>query len=321
MSSLTLYDGGSITPHEKGCLRNQTLDRNPAAVYLARLAPNSRVVQRSALDTITRLLGGTDALGTPWQHLRYQHTALVRSQLAETYAPKTANRMLAALRGVLREAWRLGLLSVEDCERACDLKPIRGHRLPAGRALLPTEMTALLGTCAGESPPDRRDAALFALLYSGGLRRAEAAALDTSDYDPAAGSMLIRKGKNNKERRVYLADFATERIDSYLEACCLTNLLSGPLFRRCIKGNTLTADRLTDSGIRVILRRRCEQAGIPPISPHSMRRTMISDLLDNGVDLATVQRIAGHSSPSTTSAYDRRGDDAQKRAAGRLRIG
>ncbi|HEV2122002.1 MAG TPA: integrase, partial [Chloroflexota bacterium] len=89
---------------------------HPAAVYLARLAPGSRSTMRTALDTIARLLsGGThDATSLAWPSLRYQHTQAVRAALADRYAPSTANKHLAALRGVLQEAWRLGLVPAEE---------------------------------------------------------------------------------------------------------------------------------------------------------------------------------------------------------------
>src|SRR5262245_34651472 len=84
------------------------LDYSPAAVYLAQLGPGSRRTMRTALHTIARLLGFSDALNCPWNELEYQHTQALREKLAEKYAPATANKHLAALRRTLKEAWRLG---------------------------------------------------------------------------------------------------------------------------------------------------------------------------------------------------------------------
>src|SRR5262245_9063679 len=85
-------------------------DRNPVLVYLARLAPGSRPTMRDSLARIAEIVtGGSVSPETlDWSAMRYQHTAAIRSRLAERYAPATVNKMLAALRGVLREAWRLG---------------------------------------------------------------------------------------------------------------------------------------------------------------------------------------------------------------------
>jgi hypothetical protein len=81
-------------------------DENPAAVYLASLSPSSRRSMQTALDLMAGLLtsGRCDALSLHWGALRFQHCAAVRSALAERYAPASANRRLAALRGVLKAA-------------------------------------------------------------------------------------------------------------------------------------------------------------------------------------------------------------------------
>src|SRR6266540_7196116 len=96
-------------------IQSRPADTHPVLVYLARLAPGSRRTMRQALDTIAGLLTGgqADALALDWSRLGYQHTAAVRSALAERFAPATANKMLAALRGVLREVWRLGQTDAE----------------------------------------------------------------------------------------------------------------------------------------------------------------------------------------------------------------
>ena len=82
------------------------MDQHPAAVYLARLAPGSRRAMRNALETVSRIAsdGQRDAQAMPWASLRYQHTTAIRTRLLERFSPATANKILAALRGVLREA-------------------------------------------------------------------------------------------------------------------------------------------------------------------------------------------------------------------------
>src|SRR5438105_28648 len=159
--------------HELAVAEKIALDRQPVAVYLARLAPSSRRTMRAALDSIASLLSDDrcDAWSLAWEKLRYRHTTAVRALLADgRYAPSTANRHLAALRGVLKECWRLGYVTAEDFSRAADLEPVRGSRLPRGRALQPGEVRALFAACEDDDRKKpamaARDAAILALLYT-----------------------------------------------------------------------------------------------------------------------------------------------------------
>ena len=109
--------GGSVA--ELRPARNTPASQNPALVYLAGLASGSRRTMRQALDVIAGELTGRtcNAETCPWGTLRFQHTATIRAWLAERYAPATANKMLAALRGVFKAAWRLGQMTAEDYTR------------------------------------------------------------------------------------------------------------------------------------------------------------------------------------------------------------
>ena len=95
---------------------------NPVAVYLASLGSGSRRAMKQALRVIAELLIGTtvDPASLPWWNIQYQHTQAIRSLLMERYSPASTNKMLAALRGVLRESWRLGFMDAETFHR--------GHR-------------------------------------------------------------------------------------------------------------------------------------------------------------------------------------------------
>ncbi len=112
-------------------------DRNPARVYLMSLAVGSRRTMRGALETISQLVsnGRADALTLPWHELRYQHTSAIRSDLSRRYSPATTNKMLSAMKGVLKECWRLNYISGEQYQRARDVSAVRGSTLPrAGRS-------------------------------------------------------------------------------------------------------------------------------------------------------------------------------------------
>ncbi len=316
----TVQPGYALLPAEAAVGR---ADTNAAAVYLAGLRPSTRKTMRRALNTIAWLLAGETAaerlddslLSVPWARMRFQHTDAVRAALAERYAPATANLHLSALRGVLRTAWRLGQMTADDFQRAADLGAVKGERLPSGRAVASGELSALLGTC-GQDMGGIRDAAIIAVLYAGGLRRAELAGLDLSSYETTAeGARLIVLGKGNKQRSVPLAGGAARALGDWL---AVRGDDDGPLFR--VIGNRNRGGRMTAQAVYAMLRARATAAGVASLSPHDLRRTFVGDLLDAGADIATVQRLAGHASPATTARYDRRGEAVKRAAVDRLHV-
>jgi integrase len=296
------------------------LDENPAAVYVASLgSETSRRTMIGTLTILARLLTGredADALTLDWTALRYPHLMALRARLIQSYAPSTANRMLCAVRGVIKHAYRLRLLDGDTYHRLVTVDGVRGERLPSGRALTPDELARLLAAClADETASGVRDAALLAILYAGGLRRAEAAALDVEDVDPIAGRIVIRHGKGNKERVVYVAGGALAALRVWLRR---RGDLPGALFVTINKGGVVGDGGMSVTAIYDIVRKRAAQAQIASISPHDLRRTHMSDLLAAGADTLLVARIAGHADPKTTARYDRRPEEASRAAAALL---
>ncbi len=304
-----------------------SLERNPAAVYIASLAKGSRPAMRGALNAIARLLGTPETLNDKgeevtclacnWAVLRFQHTAAIRTKLAETYSAATANKMLSALRRTLKEAWRLELMSADDYRRAVDVEPVTGSTLPAGRALTAGEIMALLDVCMNDpTPAGARDAAMLALLRSCGLRRAELCALKLDDYTPTDGLLVIH-GKRNKDRTAYVTNGAADALSDWL---IVRGDGAGPLFCPINKGGHVDIRRMFPEAVFYMLRKRSEEAGVKDLSPHDLRRTFVSDLLDAGADISTVQRLAGHASVNTTARYDRRGEEAKRHAVELLHV-
>lgn len=290
---------------------------NPAAAYLAGLAPGSRPTMRTALTRIAEIAApGTPWDAVPWHQLRASHVGAIRAHLAETYAPATANRMLAALRGVLRAAWRLELLPTEAYQRAIDVPPVTGKALPqaAGRALSAGELYALAAAAADGSPLGTRDNALVAVAYAGGLRRAEIAALDLGDVAERAGALwlTVRSGKGRKDRTVPLDNGAADALRSWIE---WRGGAAGPLFLPLRKGGRAEWRRLHPQAIGAAMARLATAARVTAFTPHDLRRTFAGDLLDSGADIATVAALMGHANTATTAGYDRRGDRAKARAA------
>lgn len=244
--------------------------------------------------------------------------------LAEEISPATGGRLapsyvnghLAALRAVLKECRRLGLITEEQRARACDLQPVRGSTLPAGRSLTVGEKHALSMACqADQGPKGARDAALFALGFGSGLRRAELTDLEVVDFSPESGELRVRLGMGRKASVTHVSPGCRPALDEWLE---LRGDGPGPLLTPVRKGGTIELRRITNHAVFLTCQHRAIQAGIKPISPHDMRRTFIGDLLDSGADISVAQQLAGHASVNTTQKYDRRPDARKRQAADRL---
>jgi integrase/recombinase XerD len=147
--------------------------------------------------------------------------------------------------------------------------------------------------------------------YFHGTLSSEVAALDIADDEPQTGAIVVRAGKGNKNRRVYAPSGTIAALDAWLE---VRGRDAGALFGRAVRGERV-GERLADEGVAVILHDQAAAAGVAPFTPHDMRRTYISELLDAGADLATVQKMVGHESVTATAGDDRRGDAAKRKAA------
>jgi integrase len=321
LALLDLRPTETLTPANPSNVVGVPADRHPALVYIASLgSAASRRTMRQCLEVIAQLVssGRHDALTLPWHELRFQHTAAIRSALAERYAPAGANKMLAALRGVLKACWQLDLVSAEEYHRAAALPGVRGERLPKGRALRQGELRALFAACAADpSPAGARDAALLAVSYACGLRRSELVHLDLADYTRETGELRIRVAKGGKQRLAYVQNGAADALEAWLE---VRGPEPGPLFAAVNHGGRIIAGRLTSQVPRWACLKRGQEAGVAAFSPHDLRRTFISDLLDAGVDLVTVQKLAGHANVTTTARYDRRTEAAKRQGAAKLHV-
>lgn len=333
---LRMVDGGTPSPVLPGAasLRPSACPSacpsiRPDNLYLSGLATGSRASAQSSLRVASRLLFAMEPEETEWGSLRYPDVAKLRAALQDAHAPATCNKVLSAVKGVLKEAWRLRLLSTEDFSRAVDVKAVRGASLSSGRALSKEEMRALHDAMALDmSHSGHRDRAMLAVLATTGMRRSELAALIRADwaYEQAASSwrLSIVSGKGAKGRRVYVpaaAAVLVQRWDRMLARGKADS--AAALFPRLPKGSVLpqSFEPMTPEAVGYILRRRGDAAGLQRFTAHDMRRTLITDLLVKGVDINVVSRIAGHANVQTTARYDHRGALAERDATLLLNFG
>jgi site-specific recombinase XerD len=293
---------------------------SPAAVYLASLSKSSQRTMAQALDSVAKLSNEQTTSQTfAWETLRYEHTQAIRSRIADTaLSLATKNRMIYALRGVLKACWRLSLITADEYQRAVDIKPIAGSTLPRGRSLEHGELRELFAACKkDDSPAGRRDAALLAVLYGGGLRRSEVASLDISDFNRATGELKVLSGKGNKDRLAYATNGSLNALAQWL---AVRGETPGPLFCSIRKGGRVEMKGMTDQAIYGTIQKRAAEAGLNHFSPHDLRRTFVGDMLDAGADVSLVQQLAGHANVSTTLRYDRRPEGAKRKAAELLHV-
>ncbi len=289
---------------------------NPALLYLLNLTTRvSRCAQKSALGHFVRWALEGETLQTfPWGDLRHAHVLAYRDFLIDHLKPKTTNRYLSAVRGVMRQAWMLDILPADEWARIREIKMIQGSTLPAGRELQDHDLHAMLKSANSHALRwfRMRDTAMLTLLYASGMRRAEIAGLFLSDF-AHEGSFVNFKvhGKGHRERLVPVPTRFIVPIDEWL---AVRGIEPGPLF-------LATRDSMKAITVETVTRRvrqHSQRAKIENASPHDYRRTYGTRLLDQGADLVAVSKLMGHASITTTAIYDRRGERAKIAAADRL---
>lgn len=211
------------------------------------------------------------------------------------YSKATIARKLAALRSFYKFLVRAGQI---------DASPVSVIRTPRQDRRLPTcldlaQIEALLGAPDTSTVLGARDRAILETIYSAGLRIGEVVSLNVEDLDEFSEALRIR-GKGKKERLVPLGSKAVEAIDAYLKlrAAAFGADARGPLFVNKFGG------RLTDRSIRRKLDKYLREAGLDVhVSPHALRHSFATHMLNAGADLRSVQEMLGHESLSTTQIY------------------
>jgi integrase/recombinase XerD len=213
----------------------------------------------------------------------------------------SAARAVVAVRGLHRFALLDGLV---DDDVAHEVRPpTPARRLPKA---VPVESVVALIEAAGavEGPRGVRDRALLELLYGTGARISEAVGLAVDDLDRAQAAVRLA-GKGGKERVVPVGSYALRAVEDYLvrgrpalAAAGRTGVRGGPLFLNARGG------ALSRQSAWAILRAAAERAGLhEEVSPHTLRHSFATHLLDGGADVRVVQELLGHASVTTTQIY------------------
>jgi integrase/recombinase XerC len=216
------------------------------------------------------------------------------------YDRRSIARKLSAIRSFLRYLNREELLEDKTWHNVST--PRVGKKLPI--FLYPEEMLRLLDAPDVQTPAGQRDAAILEVLYASGVRVSELVALNVQDLDLHLGQFIV-KGKGARERMVPLGRFACNAVQRYLQNArplLLRKNSAGELEKALWLNKYGT--RLSDRGVRRLVEKYVRQAGLSHgISPHSIRHTFATHLLNAGADLRAVQELLGHINLSTTQIY------------------
>ncbi len=219
-------------------------------------------------------------------------------------APASAARIVVAVRSLHRFAADDGLTTTDPAREVAP--PRSGRRLPKGLSL--ADVQALLETPLVETPLGLRDAALLELLYGTGARISEVVGLDVDDVvrlveapaDEPVGLRLF--GKGSKERWVPVGSYAREALRAYLTRA-RPGLVAGGRGTPALLVNS-RGGRLSRQSAWTILRTAAERAGLTAdVSPHTLRHSYATHLLEGGADVRVVQELLGHASVTTTQIY------------------
>ncbi|QTO52783.1 site-specific integrase [Duffyella gerundensis] len=286
--------------------------------YISGLAPSGRRGITSLLNRSASILKrGADADHYPWEQLNFAAVAKVRAALLDGgYAVSSVNMALSALRGVAQTAFNLNCMNAETLTRIRSVKRVSGDVQRKGRALNKQEIRALIQAAKQHPQPLRRcrDTAIVLTLCGTGLRAGELVKLERRDY--GNGILTVRQGKGRKYREIHVAETVDKAIRAWLKVSA--NEAENALFSRIQRNDKIVGQSLTTTGLTGILAELQQTSSIARFTPHDMRRTFITRLLEQGVDINTVRQLVGHRDISTTTRYDCRGDSMKISASRRI---
>lgn len=250
---------------------------------------------------IQRYTGWLDANGVDELALISSvHVAAFARSLSENpehaLTASSVARVLSSVRGLHRFLLEEQLV---DIDAAKDVKPPKlPSRLP--KAITIAQVEALLATASGDSPQALRDRALLELLYATGARVSEVCALNVDDV---IDTDIVRlTGKGDKQRIVPIGSYARVALDEYLVRVRPALSVRGPATPALFLG--VRGRRVSRQNAWLIIKAAAERAGLTVgVSPHTLRHSFATHLLQGGADVRVVQELLGHSSVATTQIY------------------
>jgi site-specific recombinase XerD len=212
-------------------------------------------------------------------------------------------RKIASIRAFYRHLVQRGVLEANPADLVAS--PKKDQYLP--RVLKPAETAGVLDAIPSGSPLELRDRAMFEVAYGSGLRAEELVNLDLTDLEPDAEELRVT-GKGSKTRIVPAGEPVWRAVQRYLERARPKLAAAASDARRAEPALFLSKSgrRLSTSDVRRRLRVSTQRAGVGSgVTPHTLRHSFATDLLEGGADLRAIQELLGHASISTTQTYTR----------------
>jgi integrase/recombinase XerD len=290
--------------------------------YINSLArKTSRRSMSSLLDNIVRILSNNKARAHDeydWSEFRYHDVHRVLASLSDAgKSPQTMNNYLSCMKGVAKHLRKAGVITPSDLANIAEIKGNTGSHQIKGRCLSLEELNTLIDHCLhSDNPKALRDAVIIAITYGAGLRRSEVADLTLSMYNESEGTLRI-KGKGNKVREIEINARVRDAIDSWLD---FRKREEGFLFLQIRKGGHLTRNRISGQAVYNIIVQRYKECGLKRLSPHDLRHSYATNLLDNGTNIKIVQELLGHENLETTAKYLHVNEKEMKKASRNLPI-
>lgn len=257
------------------------------------VSPHTCVAYRTDLNHLIQFVNNERGDGAQVEALDHLLLRRYLGSLSRSMKKSSIGRKLAAIRSFFRYLIRVGVISHNPAELI--VTPKKEKRLPFHLNI--DQAASLMEAPHPQDAQSLRDRAVLELLYSSGLRVSELTALDSDDVDLLAGTVRVT-GKGNKERIVPVGSQALTAVQSYLEERGVIRGSGVPLFlnTRGERINRRSVARIVDAHVLKI-------AAFKRISPHTLRHTFATHMLEGGADLRAIQEMLGHASLSTTQKY------------------
>ena len=293
----------------------ETADSSRLALlhFLSSISSSSRKAMQYVLQELADRLGLDDVPieEVPWLKLDPSHVAALLSRMRDDgLAPSTASLYISAIRGIFNAGFVRKQIDGDTLARIRAVKSYRGKRLARGKNLKRNLIRDLMSACDNDDKPQGvRDAALIAILYGSGMRKAESVRFTVTDIDFEAGTIRVI-GKNNKEMLKFLPPWVIERVQRWLALREQKAPGCEFLFNRIYRGGRIGFEPLGLDGVYFVVTQRGKEVGVK-ITPHDFRRSFITRIIDEH-DLSIAMKLADHSNISTTARYDMRDNEKKK---------